>query len=141
MTFAAIPDFWKQDQLTLSLVLTFFILVAILVVGILYKYRIKIAGILKSRPVLLVVRTLLYLVATATIITFILSFIPRGMEQGLGGLVFFVLWPLLIVQVFVAVLPWNKLFLKEPLLGLLLLIFYCNVAVNIIIAVLKFSGY
>ena len=139
-TYGSIPDFWKQDRFILSLTLTFLLLAVFLVIKLLYKYRAKVANLLRSKPVLVSVKALQYLIAAATIVAFILSFMPR-VEQGMGGLLFFILWPLLAVQAFIAMLPWHKLFLKEPLLGLILFVFYCNIAVNIIIAVLGWSGY
>lgn len=132
--------FWEQNQVSLTIILTFLLVVCIGIFSLLFAKRIAIGNLLRSNLAQNLLAWLPIIVVIASGITLVLSFMPK-VYLDMGGLALFLLWPLLVVQIIVGCLPWRKFLSTNPAVGFAVLVIYVWWAVSVAAAVLKLTGY
>lgn len=121
--------FWAQDRLTLSLELCGILLLVLSILALIravtekHKAGTQLGATLGTAGSMRIFKILRWLLAAAGVITLVITAFPGltpfkgdiNQNVGLGGLVFFLLWPLVILQLGLACISWERLLPKEPL--------------------------
>lgn len=136
-------DFWAQNPMALSLELSTVIFAAIIVVLIAKRSHASVAiptqQFLTSKTALSLFIFLRYFIGGIGAISLIVTFLPGLMpfkdriddNVGLGGIMLFFLWPIIIIQVIIAFQRLEKYLTKEPVLLWILLVVVGYIALQI----------
>ena len=123
-------SFQSDNQVGMSLLITAVILGILAILYALYKYRHKtgsliapLANALRGNGGIILFKVLRLFIALIGLATLLATLLPGLMPFGqyydssleLGGLIFLFLWPLMVVQIAVALVPLEKYMARQPL--------------------------
>ncbi|HZM64514.1 MAG TPA: hypothetical protein VFB59_05250 [Candidatus Saccharimonadales bacterium] len=108
------PDFWAQPQLTLTVILGFYLLCIAIALFLLYWARSSFAkaghsigAFWRSPSATWTIRILRIVLSLVGLVVFILS-VKGSSDAGLGVLALVILWPCVIGQIVAGFLPWER---------------------------------